>query len=323
MPSSTLFHHAEAVASVTNDYASLCELVAGRIALLIQAKPDVVLGLATGSAPLGVYDLLARRHQSGGLDFSGVTCFNLDEYYPMSADSVFSYHHFMQEHLFGRINCRRWFVPDGRPASEEEIALACRDYEARISAAGGIDLHLLGIGRSGHIGFNEPGSAPGSRTRLVTLHPLTLEDAADSFGGLGNVPRQAVTMGLGTILEAREIVMMASGAAKAGVVRSAWIGAPLLRLWNAFVSPPLFARTLPARRKNLPARVLLRVSLSLSPPLSPASSSHSVCCFSCLARLSARLDPVYQKGDGGVPAQLSRSYGLPTTEQIVPSLVRG
>lgn len=209
-------------ADVAQDYQRLCELVADRITALVQSKPDAVLGLATGSTPLGVYDLLAQRHQSAGLDFSRVTCFNLDEYYPMPAESPQSYHQFMWKNLFHRINCCCWAVPDGCPRSEEEIAHDCRDYEAQIVEAGGIDLQLLGIGRSGHIGFNEPGSPPASRTRLVTLHPITRQDAADSFGGLGNVPHQAVSMGIGTILEAREIVMMASGTAKAGVVQASW-----------------------------------------------------------------------------------------------------
>ena len=222
---STLLDRAfsEAV-TLTQDYAHLCNRVADHITALVQAKPGAVLGLATGSTPRGVYESLVRRHQNGDLDFSRVTCFNLDEYYPMPAESEHSYHHFMQENLFRKINCRRWFVPDGTPRSDREIAQSCREYEARIAAAGGIDLQILGIGRTGHIGFNEPGSARNSRTRLVTLHPLTREDAAASFGGLGNVPVQAVSMGLGTILEAREIVIMASGAAKADIVQAAWLG---------------------------------------------------------------------------------------------------
>jgi len=206
--------------TVAADYAGLCELVAERIATLVRSKPDAVLGLATGSTPLGVYELLIRQHRQDGLDFSRVTCFNLDEYYPMPADSPHSYHYFMQENLFRHINCPRWFVPDGRPRCAAEIAQGCQDYEARIASFGGIDLQLLGIGRSGHIGFNEPGSPPDSRTRLVTLHARTREDAAASFGGLESVPYQAVSMGIGTILEAREIIMMASGAAKSEIVRT-------------------------------------------------------------------------------------------------------
>lgn len=211
---------------VAPDYHALCEHVAGRVAALVRAKPGAVLGLATGSTPLGVYDALARLHRDEGLDFSRVSCFNLDEYYPMTPDSTQSYCRFMEEHLFSRINCRRRQVPDGRAGSEAEVAAHCRRYEADIQEAGGIDWQLLGIGRTGHIGFNEPGSPPDSRTRLVTLHTLTRQDAAEGFGGLENVPAQAVTMGIGTILEAREIVLMAHGRAKAAVVREAFEGPP-------------------------------------------------------------------------------------------------
>jgi len=207
------------------DYDGVCGLVAGRIAALVTAKPDAVLGLATGSTPLGVYERLVRRHREDGLDFSRVTCFNLDEYYPLPAASPHSYHTFMQEHLFRHINCSRWSVPNGEPAEPEQITKRCLGYEAQIIGAGGIDLQLLGIGRTGHVGFNEPGSSRGSRTRLVTLDLLTREDAAAGFGGLAFVPYQAVSMGVGTILDAREIVVMASGAAKAEIVREAWQGA--------------------------------------------------------------------------------------------------
>ena len=206
---------------ISSDYDSVCGLVANRIAELVHAKPDAVLGLATGSTPLGVYARLVEKHRQGDIDFWGVTCFNLDEYYPMAADSPHSYSAFMQQHLFQYVNCPRWFVPNGTPRTLEQIASQCRDYEALIAGAGGIDLHLLGIGRTGHIGFNEPGSPRDSRTRLVTLDLLTREDAAPSFGGLPLVPFQAVSMGIGTILEAREIAVLASGPAKAAIVAAA------------------------------------------------------------------------------------------------------
>lgn len=221
--------------SVVPDYARLCESVAGRISALVRAKPNAVLGLATGSTPLGVYANLVRRFQSGEVDFSDVTCFNLDEYYPMLPQSPHSYHAFMQQHLFRHVNCRRWHVPSGQAGSSAEVARACREYEAQIAAAGGIDFQLLGIGRTGHIGFNEPGSLPDSRTRLVTLAPQTREDAAPSFGGLANVPLQAVSMGLGTILEAREIALMASGSGKAEIVRAACIESVTNRLPASWV----------------------------------------------------------------------------------------
>ena len=212
--------------SIAPDYAALCDLVAERIAALVREKPDAVLGLATGSTPLGVYDRLIHAAQNDGLDLSYVICFNLDEYFPMAAESPHSYHHFMQQNLFRYIPCRRWFVPDGSPRSVAKVALSCRQYEELIAEAGGIDLQLLGIGRSGHIGFNEPGSSPDTRTRLVTLQAMTREDAAASFGGLEHVPTQAVSMGIGTILEAREILLMASGAGKAEIVHAAWTGEP-------------------------------------------------------------------------------------------------
>ena len=171
-----------------------------------------------------MYASLVRRFQRGAVDFSDVICFNLDEYYPMLPQSPHSYHAFMQQHFFQYVSCRRWLVPDGQAGGEAQIAERCREYEAQIAEAGGIDFQLLGIGRTGHVGFNEPGSLPDSRTRLVSLAPQTREDAAPSFGGLENVPRQAVSMGLGTILEAREIALMASGPAKAEIVRAASSG---------------------------------------------------------------------------------------------------
>ncbi|MCW3060043.1 MAG: Glucosamine-6-phosphate deaminase family protein [Capsulimonas sp.] len=200
------------------DYAALCNHVADLIAALIQSKPDAVLGLATGATPLGVYAALARRHREEGLDFSRVTSFNLDEYYPMSPRSLRSYRQFMAMNLFDYVNCQHWSVPDGRPTSIAQIAMTCRDYEQAIHDAGGLDLQLLGVGRTGHMGFNEPGSSLHSRTRLVTLAPVTRQDAALGFGGIENVPTQAITMGVGTIMEARQIVMMASGSAKSEIV---------------------------------------------------------------------------------------------------------
>ncbi len=215
---------------VAADYLALCEQVAQRIADLVREKPDAVLGLATGSTPTGVYVSLIRRHREDGLDFSQVTCFNLDEYFPMSPQSPRSYHAFMRAHLFDHIRCRRWSVPDGRERRVEEIEADCARYEQAIRDAGGIDLQLLGVGRSGHIGFNEPGSPRASRTRLVGLHPLTRQDAAAEFGGLTLVPTQAITMGIGTVLDARELVLMASSASKADIVQEAMTGAVTERL---------------------------------------------------------------------------------------------
>ena len=211
---------------IVEDHDDLGRLVARRIADLIRAKTSAgapaVLGLATGSTPIGVYRELIRMHREEGLSFGRVITFNLDEYYPMDPGSVHSYHRFMWENLFSQldipaanVHIPRGGIPRGRV--EEE----CRRYEEAIRGAGGIDLQLLGIGRTGHIGFNEPGSGVESRTRLITLDLVTRKDAAADFFGEDNVPREALTMGVGTILEAREILILATGEHKAHIVRRA------------------------------------------------------------------------------------------------------
>ncbi len=181
-----------------------------------------VLGLATGSTPVGLYRELIRLHKDAGLDFSRVVTFNLDEYYPMPPDAPHSYHRWMEETFFQHININRKnvHIPDGT-LPVLEVDEYCARYEQLIRRAGGIDLQILGIGRSGHIGFNEPGSARHSRTRLVTLDPVTRRDAAGDFFGEENVPHQALTMGVGSILEARKIVIMAFGEHKAPIVHKA------------------------------------------------------------------------------------------------------
>jgi glucosamine-6-phosphate deaminase len=181
-----------------------------------------VLGLATGSTPVGVYRELIRMHQQEGLDFSRVVTFNLDEYYPMSADSIQSYHRWMHENFFEHVNvpAENIHIPDGT-VHEDNVNAYCREYEEQIQAAGGIDIQLLGIGRTGHIGFNEPGSSRQSRTRLITLDPVTRRDAAAGFFGEANVPRRAITMGVGTILEARQVILLAFGEQKAPIIRRA------------------------------------------------------------------------------------------------------
>ena len=179
-----------------------------------------VLGLATGSTPTRMYEELVRLHQEEGLSFQHVITFNLDEYFPMQPDSLQSYVRFMHEYLFDHIDIRpeNVHLPDGTVPAEQ-VGEFCRRYEEQIQEAGGIDLQVLGIGRTGHIGFNEPGSGPASRTRLITLDHITRTDAASDFYGEENVPRRAVTMGVGTILEAREIVLLAWGEGKAAVVK--------------------------------------------------------------------------------------------------------
>ena len=197
--------------------------VAGRIASLVRARAnegrDAVLGLATGSTPLGVYRELIRLHRDDGLDFANVVTFNLDEYFPMRPGSIHSYRRYMHENLFDHVNIRpgRCHIPRGDLA-EDEVDAHCADFEQRIRDAGGIDLQLLGIGRSGHIGFNEPGSGRDSRTRRIYLDTVTRADAAADFFGEENVPPQAITMGVATILEAREVVLLATGEHKAEIV---------------------------------------------------------------------------------------------------------
>lgn len=186
---------------------------------------NAVLGLPTGSTPVGVYRELVRLHHEEGLDLSGVVTFNLDEYYGLQPDQLQSYHRWMHEHFFRHVNIppAQVHIPDGT-VPLEEIDDYCRRYEDEIERAGGIDVQILGIGRNGHIGFNEPFSGRHSRTHLATLDPVTRKDAASDFFSEENVPLQAITMGLGTIFEARRIILVALGEHKAAIVREALEG---------------------------------------------------------------------------------------------------
>jgi glucosamine-6-phosphate deaminase len=200
--------------------------VAREIADLVQSRAaagkQTVLGLATGSTPVGVYDELIRLHREEGVSFKTVVTFNLDEYWPMQPDALQSYHRFMREHLFDHLDipAAAIHLPDGT-LPRDKVAAACVRYEEQIREAGGIDLQILGIGRTGHIGFNEPGSALDSRTRLITLDSVTRVDAASDFFGEWNVPRQAITMGVGSILDAHRVVLLAFGEHKAPIVQKA------------------------------------------------------------------------------------------------------
>ncbi|MCJ8164032.1 glucosamine-6-phosphate deaminase [Pontibacter sp. E15-1] len=200
--------------------------VAHRVADLIRRKQQqgerAVLGLATGATPVEVYEELVRLHREEGLSFQNVVTFNLDEYYPMSPTAVQSYVTFMNENLFDHIDIPKEniHIPDGT-LEKDEIAAYCLDYERKIEEMDGLDLQILGIGRTGHIGFNEPGSAPNSGTRLVTLDDLTRRDASRDFGGKENVPTKAITMGIGTIFKAREIILMAWSKKKAPIIKKA------------------------------------------------------------------------------------------------------
>jgi len=220
-------HPTERIATfVVDDHDDIGRLVARRFADVIRAKAKAggraVLGFATGSTPIGVYRELIRLHRDEGLSFAGVVTFNLDEYYPMDPGSIHSYHRFMWENLFSQLDIApaNVHIPRGG-LPRGEVEAECRRYEDAIRAAGGIDLQLLGIGRTGHIGFNEPGSGDESRTRAVTLDLVTRQDAAADFFGEENVPREALTMGVATILEAREIVILATGEHKAAIVARA------------------------------------------------------------------------------------------------------
>ena len=199
-------------------------LVAHEIADLIREKESqnkpCVLGLATGSSPIKVYEELIRIHKEEGLSFANVITFNLDEYYPMDKNNIQSYFYFMHEHLFNHIDIlpENINIPNGK-VSSEDLYQSCIDYEMKIKAVGGLDFQLLGIGRTGHVGFNEPGSHLNSGTRSITLDHITRLDAAPAFLGIDNVPRKAITMGIGTVLSAKRIVLLGWGANKAEILK--------------------------------------------------------------------------------------------------------
>ncbi len=202
---------------VKKTYEQMSTLAAQMIADLVRKKPNCVLGLATGSTPVGTYKELIRMHKKEGLDFSKVTTFNLDEYVGLNPAHDQSYRYFMNDNLFNHINIKKenTHVPDGMA---EDIPAACEEYERKIKKAGGLDLQLLGIGANGHIAFNEPGSSLGSRTRVKTLDEKTIQDNARFFKSIDEVPRYAVTMGIGTIMDARELILLANKESKADAI---------------------------------------------------------------------------------------------------------
>jgi glucosamine-6-phosphate deaminase len=212
--------------SIFDDSENASKAVAQEIANLIQEKnkegKPTILGLATGSSPKKVYQELIRMHKEEGLSFKNVITFNLDEYHPMEPDSVQSYVRFMREQLFDHIDipATNYHIPDGT-LTIEQIPEFCREYEAKIEKHGGFDFYLLGIGRNGHIGFNEPGSVINSKTRLMTLDITTKIDAAIDFGGLEKVPKRAITLGIDKIMQAKRIVLLAWGEHKAESVAKA------------------------------------------------------------------------------------------------------
>jgi glucosamine-6-phosphate deaminase len=205
---------------IKDTYEEVSAAAAKVIANLVHNKPDAVLGLATGSTPLGLYKELIRMHKAEGLNFSKVTSFNLDEYVGLNPDHEQSYHYFMHENLFKHINIQpqNTNVPSG---TTDDFAAFCEWYEDKIEAAGGIDIQVLGIGSDGHIAFNEPGSSLASRTRLKTLAKQTIDDNARFFDKPEDVPIYAITMGVGTILEAEVCLLVANGKGKADAIAAA------------------------------------------------------------------------------------------------------
>lgn len=205
------------------------------IAAQVLRKPDSVLGLATGSSPIPTYHALVDMHRAGLLDFSRTVSFNLDEYVGLDPHHPCSYHAFMQEHLFGRINIRpeNVHIPDGS-APEGHLKDAAKAYDAAILEAGGIDLQLLGIGRNGHIGFNEPGDHFVYGCHKVSLSESTIEANKRFFDSAEDVPRYAVSLGIGSIMQARQVLLIATGEEKAEAVRRALEG-DVSPLWQASI----------------------------------------------------------------------------------------
>jgi glucosamine-6-phosphate deaminase len=203
---------------ITPEYQELSNRAAQIVARELSGKPNLVLGLATGNTPLGLYKELIRMHKEEGLDFAKVTTFNLDEYLGLSADHSQSFHYYTYKNFLNHVNInpQNVHIPDG--SIRDQFEEYCRRYEECIREAGGIDLQILGIGKTGHIGFNEPTSSLASRTRIKTLAEITLEENQKTFGPHESVPPCAITMGIGTILEAKRILLLASGENKSEAV---------------------------------------------------------------------------------------------------------
>lgn len=205
------------------DYNHASRVAANIISAQVIMKSDCVLGLATGSTPVGTYEELIRRYEQGDLDFSRVHSINLDEYRGLAGDNDQSYRYFMNTHLFDSINIdkKNTYVPDGLEPDSEK---ACRDYEEIIKAHGGVDLQILGLGHNGHIGFNEPGSTFEKETHCVTLSETTRQANARFFSSMDEVPTEAYTMGIGSIMQAKKIVVIVTGEGKREIVKKAFLG---------------------------------------------------------------------------------------------------
>lgn len=223
------------------DYKEMSEMAADIIGAQVLLKPDAVLGLATGSTPIGTYEELVRRYEAGRLDFGKIKTVNLDEYRGLTRDNDQSYYYFMHTHLFDHININKnnTNVPDGM---EPDALKAGQDYENIIKNYGGIDLQLLGLGNNGHIGFNEPGDEFIDKTHVVDLTESTIEANKRFFASIDDVPKQAYTMGIGSIMRAKRVLMVVNGKGKAEIVKEAFFGpitpkvpASILQLHNDFI----------------------------------------------------------------------------------------
>lgn len=211
------------------DYADMSRKAANIISAQIIMKPDCTLGLATGSTPIGIYVQLVERYQEGDLDFSKVRTINLDEYRGIPKEHPQSYYYYMQEKLFSKVNlsARHTFIPDGM---EQDVSKACADYNAVIESLGGIDLQLLGLGHNGHIGFNEPGEVFEKETHCVRLSESTINANSRFFAEPDAVPKEAYTMGVGQIMQAKKVIVAVSGKDKAKIVKEAFFGAVTTRV---------------------------------------------------------------------------------------------
>ena len=223
------------------DYKEMSEMAADIIGAQVLLKPDAVLGLATGSTPIGTYEELVRRYEAGRLDFGKIKTVNLDEYRGLTRDNDQSYYYFMHSHLFDHININKnnTNVPDGM---EPDALKAGQDYENIIKNYGGIDLQLLGLGNNGHIGFNEPGDEFIDKTHVVDLTESKIEANKRFFASIDDVPKQAYTMGIGSIMRAKRVLMVVNGKGKAEIVKEAFFGpitpkvpASILQLHNDFI----------------------------------------------------------------------------------------
>lgn len=218
-----VYHIGNIVIKVAEDVATFNRDCALNIMEQINKKPDSVMGFATGGTPVGAYRELTELYRAGRVDFSEITSFNLDEYYPITKDNPQSYYSFMQDHLFGLVNIRpdKIHIPNGEAA---DVDKECQDYERSIKEAGYIDYQILGIGGNGHIGFNEPDTSFPGATHLVELKPSTIQDNARFFDSPDMVPKNAITMGIKTIMSAKKILLMASGERKTDIIKEALFG---------------------------------------------------------------------------------------------------